>query len=106
MIAKEKRSWEKRYETLQGEFNTFKSEIESERTKQEEKLKTQVDEMKKGMPPQILKLLEKLSIQEQYEFLNEPENKIEKKLASLEIGESSNWNDSTTWKIDGKTFKI
>lgn len=79
LMAKEKRAWEKRYETLQTEFTTFKGEIETERTKQEEKLKTQVDELKKGMPPQILKLLEKLSVQEQYEYLTDSENKIEKK---------------------------
>lgn len=79
LIAKEKRTWEKRYETLQNEFTIFKGEIETERTKQEEKLKTQVDELKKGVPPQLLKLLEKLSVQEQYEYLTDSENKIEKK---------------------------
>lgn len=79
LIAKEKRSWEKKFESIQNEFNTFKGEIEQEQTKREEKVKTQVGEMKKDLPPQIMKLLDKLTIQEQFDYLNDPENKIEKK---------------------------
>jgi len=78
LLADERRKEQSKYNTLKTEYDSYKGEIETERTKHEEKLKVKVDEMKKGLPEPISKLLEKLSVTEQMEFLEDPENKIEK----------------------------
>lgn len=77
LLAQERRKAQQKLEAIQNEYTSFKAEVETERSKQEEKLKAKVDEMKAGLPENILKLLSKLTYSEQAEWL--AENKIEKK---------------------------
>lgn len=77
LLADERRKLQKKYSDLETSFNEFKNDVESERSKREEKIKTQVEELKKGLPEPVLKLLGKLSVEEQYEWIQE--NPIEKK---------------------------
>ena len=78
LIAAEKRKMQIKLEAVQNEFTTFKSSIEEKEQAEETKLKEKVDEMKKDAPQSIMKLLEKLTIAEQYEWLSDSENKVEK----------------------------
>lgn len=78
LLAAEKRKMQIKLETIQNEFTTFKSSIEEKEQAEETKLKEKVDEMKKDAPQSIMKLLEKLTIAEQYEWLSDSENKVEK----------------------------
>lgn len=78
LLAAEKRKMQIKLEAVQNEFTTFKSSIEEKEQAEETKLKEKVDEMKKDAPQSIMKLLEKLTIAEQYEWLSDSENKVEK----------------------------
>ncbi len=77
LLAKEKRDWTKKLEVIQNEFTTYKTSIEEKENAQTEKIKVKVDSLKAGMDDSVIKLLDKLTVQEQFEWLEE--NKIEKK---------------------------
>lgn len=79
LIAAEKRTWQKKLEAVQNEYTTYKTDVEAKLQAEENKLKTVVDEAKKTLPANIVKLLDKLTVTEAYEWLNDPENATDKK---------------------------
>jgi hypothetical protein len=76
-VADEKKKWQKKYEDKEKEFTDYKTEVESERSKSEEKLKGKVEEARKGYPESVVKLLEKQSYAEQLEWIEQ--NPLEEK---------------------------
>jgi len=78
LIAKEKRDAQKKYETLSNDFASYKTDIETKQKAEEAKLKGKVENLRKGVDPSIIKLLDKLTLAEQVEYLEDPENQIDK----------------------------
>ena len=80
LIAAEKRKMQIKLETVQNEFTTFKSSIEEKEQAEETKISEQVAELKKTASPQMLKLLEKVTLtaKEQLDILTDEEIKIQK----------------------------
>lgn len=76
LLAKERREHKAKLDTLQSEYDTYKADKEAKEAELTEKNKAKVEALKKDLPEQVVKLLDKLSIQEQLEYLEDPENKI------------------------------
>lgn len=79
LLAKERRSHTIKLNSLQEQFDQFRQEISDRESALETKAKEKVGELRKDLPEQISKLLDKLTYQEQLEWLSDPANKVEKK---------------------------
>jgi len=79
LLAKERRSSALKINALQGQYDALLKEVEDGKAAAEETAKSQVTELRKGLPENIGALLDKLTYQEQLSWLQDPKNKIEKK---------------------------
>jgi hypothetical protein len=79
LLAKERKSHEIKFNTLKSSFDAFKKEVEDKEAEAEEAAKEKVEKLRNGLPENITKLLDKLSQQEQLEWLSDPTNKPERK---------------------------
>lgn len=74
LMAKERQSATKKYDTLKSEYDTLKKSVEDKEAEAEEAAKSKVAELRKDLPENITKLLDKLSAVEQLEWLSDPAN--------------------------------
>jgi hypothetical protein len=79
LIAKERREWKSKLDTLQTDYDSFRGEVEAKEAKLQDKNKIQVETLKKDLPEQVIKLLDKLTIEEQLEYLEDESNKLQEK---------------------------
>lgn len=71
LLADERRKNDKKYNDLNTQFTSYKEEVETERSKNEEKLKGKFDEAKKEYPESVQKLLDKMTVTEALEWIEE-----------------------------------
>jgi hypothetical protein len=71
MIADERRKLQKKYDDLNNEFTTFKTEIQTKEQENENKLKGKAEAARKDYPEPIVKLLDKMTYQEQLDWISE-----------------------------------
>lgn len=79
ILAKERKDASTKYNALKAEHDALLKKIEDERTAAEDAAKEKVEELRKDLPENILKLLDRLSPIDQLEWLNDPANKVQKK---------------------------
>jgi hypothetical protein len=79
LLAKERKSYQVKLDTLQGNYDALQKDIQDREAAAEEKAKAQVETLRKGLPENVAKLLDKLSAQDQLEWLSDPANRAEKK---------------------------
>lgn len=79
LIARERKSWSTKYDALKAERDALQLKMDEAEQAAEEKAKTKAEALRKGQPDSVLKLLDKLSYQEQLEWLSDPENQVAKK---------------------------
>lgn len=103
LLAEEKRKNQKRYDALKQEFDSYRGDIETKEQQRIDGLKTKVEELKKNLPKNILVLLEKLDVQEQYDYLNDESNVTT--LSDIpNTPQSKNQNKQTTTPKLGRVF--
>lgn len=78
MLARERKSLNTKFEALKAEHDTLLQDLQEREAAAEERAKTKVEELRKGVPDNVSKLLDKLTYQEQLEWLSDPANKVEK----------------------------
>lgn len=79
LLAKERRDAKAKLEAAQEEFNSGKSNYEATIEKYEALLKKGVEDQLKAVPAPVKALLEKLSLEEQMEWLANPDNLVVEK---------------------------
>lgn len=79
LLAKERRAHTMKLNALQEQFDQFRQQTLDAETALENKAKEQVTALRQDLPDSITKLLDKLTYQEQLDWLSDPANKIEKK---------------------------
>jgi chromosome segregation ATPase len=77
LVAKEKKDWKAKLDSLKAEYDEYKAGIESKEAELEKKSKVKLDEIRKDLPEDLIELLNKLSITEQLEWLEK--HPVEKK---------------------------
>ena len=75
LLARERKSWQGKFGTLQGQFDALQKQVQDTEAAAEEKAKAQVTELRKGLPENVARLLDRLSYSEQLEWLQDPANK-------------------------------
>lgn len=104
LLAKEKRTWQTKYDSLKSEHDELVSQVETERTQKETQLKTKLQDMKKGLAPAILdavEAIEEFSVEKAIAYLEKPENKIDrKKVPSTPNERESDGNEKSKIRFD------
>ena len=86
LLAKERREWKSKLETLQTDFDSYKADKEAKELELEEKNKTKVETLKKTLPEELIELLDKLSFSEQLEYLEKNTPAEKKKIPVIPEG--------------------
>lgn len=79
LLAKERRANTLKLNGLQEQFEKLQQEQAEREQAAELKAKAKAEELRKDLPDHITKLLEKLTYQEQLEWLSDPANRAEKR---------------------------
>lgn len=74
LLAKERREWKSKLESLQADYDAFKGEIDAKNAEVTAKNAAKVDILKQDLPEQVIKLLDKLTLEEQLEWLENEAN--------------------------------
>lgn len=93
LLAEERRKHDAKFKELQTEYNGFKQTIEEREKAANDAVAEKVEALRKDLPEPITKLLDRLTPVEQLEWLNDPENAIQKKeIPPLPRGTESHGN--------------
>jgi molecular chaperone GrpE (heat shock protein) len=79
LMAKERKQYETKLKAIGEEYEAYKKQIEEKQAAAEEAAKEKVEKLREGLPEGITNLLDKLTFQDQLEWLSDPANTIEHK---------------------------
>lgn len=103
-LSKEKKAFQAKYDALNTDFTTLQADVTKKAEAEEAKQAIVVESLKKDLPANILKLLEKLSVAEQLEYLQDAENVIPVDKKKIPSTPQANGDETPKQKSLGTRF--